>query len=404
MLDSIKSFNSVVWFIIFQTLMSRFTLFMVWPFLALILHENFNLNEFEIGMFLSFSLISGIFIGFFAGNLSDRIGREKVISFGLVLNVFAMFLMGYSSTLEMFFAGAVLQAISRSLVENPGKALITDYLPKQKDKEMALHIRYFVINIGTAFGPIVGLSFGLTGAQDTFFIVSFIYLLSFFLSIFIFKKRTIFIDKSKNINKSFKSFFKILKQDHAFLIFVFANSLTFLCFIQIDAGLLQYLRIYEFEEVTKLYAFLILINGLTIVILQFPVLRLLKSFPAFIKALMGIFLFVLSFIIFAYVPTPNANGIILAVIVLSIGEVVLFPTINILIDKMAPNHLKGSYFGIAELAIIGAGLGPLVGGYLLEVYSGFVLWITMAVISSFVSVLLFFAQSAKRPNLSSTEE
>ncbi len=399
MFKSVKLFNSTIWFVIIQTALARFTMFMVWPFLALILHEKFGLNEFEIGMFLSFSLIFGIFVGFLAGNLSDRIGREKVILVGLLVNVAAMIMMGMANTLSIFFIGAIGQAISRALVENPGKALMVDIIKKQKAKETALHLRYFAINIGAAFGPLVGISLGFTGQQNTFNLVALTYFIGFLVAISIFKIKNIKKKPVSNKNQSFKAFFSIVKQDHAFLIFIFANALTFLCFIQIDAGLLQYLRIAQFSEVAKLYATLIFVNGMTIILLQFALIRLLQRFAPLVKAMIGISLFVVAFIVFAYVPSGDDFGIIIAMIILSTGEAILFPTINIIIDKMAPSHLKGSYFGVAELSVIGVALAPLIGGFILEVYNGFTLWITMAVISSVVSALLFIAQTAKRPEI-----
>ncbi|MCP4969849.1 MAG: hypothetical protein GY932_04520, partial [Arcobacter sp.] len=42
-------------------------------------------------------------------------------------------------------------------------------------------------------------------------------------------------------------------------------------------------------------------------------------------------------------------------------------------------------------------LGPFVGGFILEVFSGFILWSSMAIVSLFVSILFYKAQTAKRP-------
>jgi len=404
MFKSAKLFNSTVWFVIIQTFLARFTLFMVWPFLALILHDTFSLNELEIGLFLSLSLVFGIVVGFFAGNLSDRIGREKVILLGLLINVLAMITLGMAEDLMVFFVGAVAQAISKSLVESPGKALMTDILKDPKAKEMSLHIRYFAINIGAAFGPIIGINLGFAGQQNTFNLVALTYFIALLCAISIFKIREIKKIVKVKKNQSFKALFSILKQDHAFLIFILANGLTFMCFIQIDAGLLQYLRIAEFKNVTELFATLIFVNGMTVILLQFAMLKLLENFAPLVKAMIGISLFIVAFITFAYVPAGDSNGIIMAMIILSIGEVILFPTINIILDKMAPAHLKGSYFGVAELAFIGMALAPLLGGFLLEVSGGFALWITMACLSFVVSILLYIAQTAKRPDIIVLEE
>ena len=404
MLKEAKLFEPKVWYIIIQTFFNRFTMFMIWPFLALLLHDSFSLSEIEIGLFLSSSLFIGIIVGFFAGNLSDRIGREKVILTGLLISVFAMILMAFLNTLEGFFMGASFQAIGRSLIENPSKALMTDSLKSQKAKELSLHLRYYAINLGSAFGPMFGLSLGLTGSKDTFFLVALICFFSFLTALILFKQSIKTENKVKKENTNFKLLFSILKQDHAFLFFILANAFILIAFIQIDVGLLQYLRVYEFEELTKLYASLIFANGMLIIIFQFPLLRLLKNVSVFNRAYLGVFLFVLAFIVFANVEAKNAQNVMLAVLILSMGECILFPTISIIIDKMAPEHLKGSYYGVAELSLMGMVLGPLLGGFLLQVYGGVVLWSVMAVISSFVAVLLLLAKNAKRPDVIYEEE
>jgi MFS family permease len=377
---------------------------MIWPFLALILHDKFQLNDFQIGIFLSASLIIGVFCGFFAGNISDKIGRQKVIQTGIFINIISMLVMADTNNLSIFFIGALGQAIASSLIENPGKALMTDMLKNQEAKEMALHLRYFGINIGASIGPAVGIYLGFTGEQSTFYLVAIISLISFIIAFYIFsiEKVRVIIDEEKDYY--FKYLFSILRQDHSFLLFIIANMLIFLCYAQMYVALLQYLRIEEVEDIKGLYANLMLVNGITIIVLQFFVIKLLKSIPALIKAVISVFLFVISFIMFAFLPANNEIAMISSVFILSLGEVILFPTINILIDKMAPKHLKGSYFGVAGLAIFGVALAPFVGGFMLEVFNGFVLWISMAIVSSFVAILFYKAQTAKRPESLKLEE
>lgn len=52
-----------------------------------------------------------------------------------------------------------------------------------------------------------------------------------------------------------------------------------------------------------------------------------------------------------------ATNTLTAVLLLSIGETILFPLLNVLIDQMAPTHLKGSYFSARAQAGLGGAAG-----------------------------------------------
>lgn len=53
-----------------------------------------------------------------------------------------------------------------------------------------------------------------------------------------------------------------------------------------------------------------------------------------------------------------------------IGEAILFPTLNLQADHLAPAHLRGSYFGALSLAGLGFAAGPFAGGVLLQYLGG----------------------------------
>ena len=52
-------------------------------------------------------------------------------------------------------------------------------------------------------------------------------------------------------------------------------------------------------------------------------------------------------------------GWIGAIVVMSVAETILFPTMNVHIDRLAPDHLRGAYFGAASFYDLGFALAPL---------------------------------------------
>ena len=398
MFSAINQFNKTVWFIIIATFFSRFTFLMTWPFLALILYREFGLDELEIGTFMTIAVCIGVGAGFFMGNLSDRIGRRKVIMAGLFCTSIAMLGLAYGNSLSLLLAATTLVSIARGMVEDPGKALMTDMMNSRKSKDLALQLRYFAINVGAAFGPMVGVYLGIGGEQKSFVIVAVGYILYLAVAAVIFKLEKPLAASHMGRDQSFSALFKLLRLDHAFLIFVFASFLMNLAYAQIDLGLIQYLRVKSFENVAKLFGILLFTNGMTIIIFQFPLLKLLENVAPLRKSYFGAGLFTLGFVIFAASSKDAEWLLITAMLVMSLGEVIVFPSLNIIVDRMAPEHLKGSYFGAAALGYYGWAFAPILGGWLLHSFGGTTMWLVVSAISASIIPLFYLAQTAKRPD------
>jgi MFS family permease len=56
---------------------------------------------------------------------------------------------------------------------------------------------------------------------------------------------------------------------------------------------------------------------------------------------------------------------VLAMAVFTVGEIVVFPAEYMFIDRIAPDHLRGMYYGAQNLSNLGAALGPVLCGLVL---------------------------------------
>lgn len=398
MLAHIKQFNITIWFLLIANFSVGFMAQMVWPFLALFLYREYGLNEFQTGLFLFSAVIVRAFLGFYVGNMSDRFGRRKIIVAGYAMGMVGMYIMATTDNLWWMLLGATLNTTAWGFVQNPSKALMTDMLPTREAKDVALQVVFFTMNLARAFGPALGVLIGLTGQDSTFLWVGHTYVIVIVISLVIFRLEKPLKHTKSNRDQSFKALFGLLAKDHAFLLLVVAFTLSLVTYMQMSMSLVQYIRVSGIIPLETTFAALLTLNGLTIVIFQFPLASLLKKVEPFHRTVIGISLFMVAFFIFAFFTKNGGAGLYIAMFTLSIGEAILFPTINILIDRMAPEHLKGSYFGAAGLNAFGVASAPLIGGYLLQDFGGQTLWLVMAALSLFVGVLFYVAQTAKRPD------
>jgi len=172
----------------------------------------------------------------------------------------------------------------------------------------------------------------------------------------------------------------VLKKDKAFQLLVIANTLIMTCYGQFEATLVQYLGLVRPGDAVGLYATLVMVNAATILIFQFPMLALLRNIQLHNRIYLSLALFALGFSAYAWLPQQLASAWILATLIMSVGESVLFPTLNIQIDVMAPQHLRGSYFGANAISSFGFSLAPALGGLMLELLDHNAWWVTGALV------------------------
>lgn len=379
MFAQLKAFTPLVWTTIFGTFLTRLTYFMIWPFMAVLLKDRFALAPLIIGVILSGAALIAASMSFFVGNASDRFGRRVVILAGTLTSALAFGLLAIATQLELFVLCILLVGVGYSLLDPPSKAMMSDEIAEPKSRELAFNLRYFMLNVGAGVGPLIGLYFGLTGQQSTFALLMTTYLL-YSVAVAWYSRHQQAVSALQKAAASVSNTWQVLKVDRAFQRLVLANLLIMVCYAQFEATLVQFVDAVRPERSVQLYALLVTVNALTIVCCQFPLLALLRSFALHQRIYLSLALFALGFSAYGWIPHHNDLAWILATLVMSLGEAILFPTLNVQIDTMAPHHLRGSYFGANALHGFGFALGPALGGALLQ-WTGVGVWWACAAIS-----------------------
>lgn len=382
----LKKFPQLMWILLFGAFITRGSYFMVWPFLVIILYEKFTLSATEVGLILSFAALIAVVIGFISGALSDIVGRHHIMYASGILYIFSFSLLAEVDSISGYVVVITLCSISSAIWQPPTSALIGDIIPEAKTRELAMQARYFVVNVGSALGPMLGVRFGLTGEQSSFYITAGAFAFLLVLLFWGFKnlsKHT--LEKTKRSAPAqhqgqIKKTIAILYQDKSLQILIIANILSIFIYAQIDTSLIQYLNRANAPNLLELVSAIILTNALVIISCQFILLRIMAAMPLLIRIKIGLVLLTSSQIWLALNPLTYFWGWIGAIAVMSLAEAILFPTMNVHIDRLAPVHLRGAYFGAASLHSIGFAMAPLGGGIILDILDGFWLFIISAVL------------------------
>lgn len=357
---------------LFGTLLTRAAYFMVWPFLAIILYRNFQLSATAVGALLAFASILGSVTGVYSGYLSDVFRRRTVLLAGAGLSIGAFGLLAYATSLPGYTLAIAGINIGRALLEASSKALIGDHIDSPQARESAQYFRYFLINVGSAAGPYLGLVGGLSAQEHTFLLTAFIYAVyAVLLRLFIPESATRVLPElsavaQKGQRISFRETLRTIARHRSFMILLFCCLLVTFVFANFDSTMVQYLSRSGIDDAVGLVAMLVMVNSVTVVVCQIPLLRLLRPYSPNVRIVIGIALLAGAQLGFAFAPLDTALYLCLVTVFLSLGEVVAFPTFNVEIDRITPPHLSGAFFGASNLSSIGSALAPIYGGLMLD--------------------------------------
>ena len=359
-----------MWVVLFGDFITRGSFYMVWPFLAVILYKDFGISATQVGLILSGAALISVFVGFFGGALSDLLGRKKVMFTSGIAYVVSFICLSQVDTIGGYILVIALCSMSKAIWDPPTQALVSDILPDMSVRELALQGRYFIVNVGCAIGPIVGVSFGVTGQQSTFLLVAATFALWLVMLAIAMTKHGDIEEHQQKSDHNFSQTWRVLVQDKMLQCLIVANVVCMLIYGQMDSTLIQYLTRAQVPELMTLISSMILANALVIISSQFLLLKLMACLSLTQRVQIGLVLLALSQLWMAFIPVAAYWAWIGAVIVMSFGEAILFPTMNVQIDRLAPRKLRGAYFGAASFYSIGFALAPFLGGIILDWLGG----------------------------------
>jgi len=366
--ERVKRFNLPVWTVLIGVLIARTSFFMAWPFLVVFLYQDYGASAIEVGGMLAASAFIGSSTGLYSGYLSDKFGRKWLMVAGCFIAFFAYCGIALATEMWHFHLLVLLTGLMHPMIDGPAKAVLGDSLADLKDRELALNTRYFLLNIGGAVGPLIGVTLALADPQSLFLVTGITHLVYAFWIMFGIERKSHKADKGKesSVLPNFRQTLKVISQDKIFVLLLFANLLLMFVYAQLESSVPQVIVRSGIEDAAKLIAMLMVVNTATIVIFQFPLLKLMEKLPLFSRTRIGMVLIAMGQVGFIVSPNDSALGWAIACFIISVGEVITFPTINVQIDRLAPDHLRGSYFGATALYTLGFAIGPLLGGVMIE--------------------------------------
>ena len=377
---------------------------LIFPFIGLYITAKFQVGMIEIGQLFTLLAITGVFGSTMGGAMTDKFGRKAMIIFGLVTSASSALILGFAEDMMVIYLTGGIIGLFGNIGGPAQQAMIADLLPEEKRAD-GFGILRVVINLAVTIGPAIG---GVLATYSYIWLFLIDAVASTITAVIVFliipeTKPELSPDKpGENMLETFGGYLKV-SRDRLFMIFMFACTLMTLAYIQMNTTLSVFLRdVHGIPD--QGYGYLLSLNAGMVVLLQFWITRRIKHSPPMMAMSLGTLLYAIGFSMYGFVSTYSL--FILAMVIITIGEMLVAPVGQALVANLAPEEMRGRYMAMFGFSwTIPFALGPLAAGLVMDNYNPNWVWYASGLVSIMAIggyLFLHFKASERLTHINST--
>lgn len=375
------------WFIFIGHLINTTGGSFLWPLNTIYLHDYLGKSLSLAGFVLMLNAAASVIGNLLGGYLFDKIGGFKAIITGAGITLAALIALTFSHGWPSYAILLVFIGLGSGVV-NPSIYALAGAAWKDGGRK-AFNAMYVAANIGVAIGSAMG-GFIASISFDLIFISNMVLYLIFFIIAFM-SYRNISDEAVSGISSikiQGENVHHYRRNMRALLILSIGYALCWIAYVQWQTTIATYTQ--EIHISLEQYSLLWTVNGALIVLAQPLLAVFVKKFARSLKIqiIIGTFVFLVSFGVVAV--SHHFSGFMSAMIILTCGEMLVWPAIPTIADQLAPKGKEGFYQGIINsAATAGRMVGPILGGILVDHFGMSILIIILFflyVISMFTTI------------------
>ena len=363
--------KSVWWLVIGMALNITGSSFL-WPLNTIYMNEELNKSLTVAGLVLlinSMGMVAGNLLG---GTLFDKLGGYKTILLGTAICLFSTTLLNLFHGWPWYAVWLVMLGFGGGLIIPANYAMAGAVWPN--GGRQTFNAIYLAQNIGVALGAALG-GFVAELSFNYIFIANLcMYILFAIVAIFNFN---INLEIKVKPNDSLTLFAKENRPQLLSLLLICAMfSICWIAYIQWESTIASFTQ--QINISMGQYSLLWTVNGILILVAQpliSPIIRLLKGNLKY-QMYIGIAIFILSFFVTSF--AQQFSIFMIGMVILSLGEMFVWPAVPAIAHKLAPTGKEGAYQGYVNSAsTIGKAIGPVFGGVIVDTFNMQIMFLAM---------------------------
>jgi MFS family permease len=354
-----------VWLLTIGSMINILGVSIAFPYVSLYLFKYRGVPMGDVGLALMLASAIGGFAMIGAGKLCDAIGRKIVLNFGLLLQVASYCLLGYSVMEKMdlpyFIVFFILTQVASGISRNIPMVMVADVVCAEEQNEAYSFLK-IGSNVGFAIGPLAGGLLAMYSYGMLFYataVLSAIYVI--FSALLLKETRPAASGHCDTVPAA--SAYK----DAPFMVFCIVGAVLFVVYAQMFTTFGSFaggvIGVPE-SEIGMMFS----LNGIMIVLLQYPVTRIFSRFRLTTSLAIGSLLYAAGFGMVGL--CTDAYQLAACIGVITLGEIVFSPPSMTIVAHMSSPENRGIYMSVSGF-FTGAGfaVGPLIGGTLMDIFS-----------------------------------
>jgi len=361
-----------IWLLTVGTFLGSISLSLIWPFMTIHIREQLDVSLTTVTSLFTLQSVAGLVGTLVISPLMDRFGRKGLMVAGLLASGATLLAMSRADTLLAWALLIPLYGVVVAVFRIGSYAMVADMVESETRAQVYALLR-MGDNLGIALGPALGGTLITVGYALTYTIAA---ALQVALAVFVIAAlRESLPSRAARAESGVRPpslGYGPLLRDRPFLslwsLYILVQIANSMVFMLLGVYVKEHYGITEDR-----YGWLLVVNAAMIVLLQYAVTRVSDRRAPLPVLALGALLYAGGLGVFGI--SRSFVGFLLGMVVLTFGEMVTVPTATTVAANVAPADMRARYMGAFSLSFrVGAGIGPLAGGWLNEAIAPAATW------------------------------